>query len=69
LTEADPPQGPRLGAFLSERPESQVQASIVPKIAASPWAPAVFEVWEKGDVSKPVKNAIKKARENGNVPV
>jgi predicted KAP-like P-loop ATPase len=69
LAEADPPQGPRLGGFLAQRPATQVQPSIVPKIAGRPWASAVLDTWEDGDVSKPVKNAIKKARENGNLPV
>lgn len=69
LTEVDPPQGPRLGAFLTGRPKTQVQPSIVPKIAGRAWASAVLDAWEEGDVSKPVKAAIKKARENGNLPV
>jgi predicted KAP-like P-loop ATPase len=68
--EADPPQGSRVAAFLAERPPTQIQANIVPKIADQPWAKGVFDVWDKGtDVSKPVKAAIKRQKENGNIGV
>lgn len=59
LSTADPTQGPRLGAFLRDRPIGQIQPNIVPKIAAEPWARGVFQYWETQDVSKPVKAAIK----------
>ena len=62
LCGADPTQGPRLAAFLRERPASQVQPNIVPKIGSEPWAGAVFDHWEKQGVSKPVKAAIQKGR-------
>lgn len=66
---ADPAQGARLAAFLRERPSAQIEPNIVPKIADQPWASSIFRAWEEGDVSRPVKNAIKKRRENGNVAV
>lgn len=66
---ADPPQGARLAAFLGERPAAQIQANIVPKIADHPWAKGVFDTWDSKQVSRPVKNAIKRQRENGNVSV
>lgn len=69
-SEADPPQGSRLAAFLSDRPVAQVQPNIVPKIGDQPWAKIVFNEWEKdGDLSKPVKAAIKRWRDHGNVAV
>lgn len=69
LAEADPVQGARLAAFLRERPAAQIQPNIVPKIADQSWATGVFETWESGDISGPVKAAIKKRRGNGNVAV
>lgn len=70
VAEADPVQGPRLAAFLTERPAPQIQPSIVPKIADRPWAPPVLEAWRSsGDISRPVKNAINKTRGNGNVAI
>ncbi len=62
LCGADPTQGPRLAAFLRERPASQVQPNIIPKIGSEPWAGGVFDHWEKQGVSKPVKAAIQKGR-------
>lgn len=69
LSEVDPPQGNRLAAFLAERPAAQVKPNIVPKIADQPWARGVLEKWDGLDVSKPVKNAIKRTFENGNVAI
>lgn len=57
---ADPGQGPRLAAFLRERPVTQITAGIVPKIADQPWAGDVFAKWRDGGVSAPVKGAITK---------
>lgn len=62
LTEVDPPQGPRLAAFLRERPAAQIKPNIIPKIGDQPWAQSVFDEWEKGQLSAPVKAAIKKQR-------
>jgi predicted KAP-like P-loop ATPase len=68
--QADPPQGSRLAAFLAERPATQIKPNIVPKIADQPWVTSVFEKWENAaGVSKPVKTAIKRERENGNVSI
>jgi predicted KAP-like P-loop ATPase len=69
VAEADPPQGARLAAFLGERPAAQIQANIVPKIGDQPWAKGVFDIWDRGQVSRPVKTAIKRQRENGNLAV
>jgi predicted KAP-like P-loop ATPase len=69
LADADPVQGARLAAFLQERPAAQIQPNIVPKIADQPWAKSVIQAWEGGDVSRPVKNAIKRRRDDGNVTV
>jgi predicted KAP-like P-loop ATPase len=69
LGEVDPPQGQRLAAFLQDRPAAQIKPNIVPKIWGQPWADGVFTKWEQSEVEKPVKNAIKRRRENGNVAV
>lgn len=68
--EADPPQGSRLAAFLTERPAPQIQPNIVPKIADQPWAKRVLDIWDKSSgVGKPVKAAIKRWRGDGNLSV
>jgi predicted KAP-like P-loop ATPase len=68
--EADPAQGSRLAAFLTERPAAQIKANIVPKIADQPWAKGVLETWDKtAGVSAPVKAAIKQRKQDGNVRV
>jgi predicted KAP-like P-loop ATPase len=69
LSEVDAPQGNRLAAFLAERPAAQIKPNIVPKIGDQPWARGVLEKWEGLEVSRPVKNAIKRAVENGNVAI
>ena len=69
VSDADPPQGARLAAFLSERPAAQIQPNIVPKIADRPWAHGVLEAWDRLNVSRPVKAAIKRRREDGHVAV
>lgn len=68
VAQAETTQGPRLAAFLSERPPTQIKANIVPKIAGYDWTETVWGSWEKNPrVSRPVKNAIKARREDGNV--
>lgn len=69
VSAADPVQGARLAAFLTDRPVVQIQANIVPKIGDQPWAVGVFDSWEQGSVSKPVKAAIKRHKERGHLPV
>jgi predicted KAP-like P-loop ATPase len=69
VSKADPSQGARLAAFLRERPSTQIQPSIVPKIGDEPWSRTVFDVWEKANVAQPVKNSIRNRKKNGNVPV
>ncbi|OQW32369.1 MAG: ATPase [Nitrospira sp. SG-bin2] len=67
---ADPLQGARVAAFLSDRPAAQIKASIVPKISDQPWAASVFEKWDKSTgLSAPVKKAIKQRGEDGNVRI
>jgi predicted KAP-like P-loop ATPase len=67
---ADPPQGARLAAFLSDRPAAQIKPNIVPKISDQHWAHSVFDKWEKSTaVSTPVKKAIEQGRKDGNVRV
>lgn len=63
VTEADPVQGARLAAFLRERPAPQILPNIVPKIGDQPWARSVLDAWDRSDVSRPVKTAIRKQRE------
>ncbi len=70
VADADPPQGSRLAAFLSDRPAIQIQPNIIPKIGDQPWAASVIAAWEKvTGLSRPVKAAIKHWRENGNVTI
>lgn len=69
VAEADLPQGTRLAAFLADRPAAQIRPNIVPKINDQPWANGVFDTWDRSDVSRQVKMAIKRGRQDGNVPV
>lgn len=67
---ADPPEGPRLAAFLSDRPAAQIKPSIVPKIGDEPWAASVFDKWEKSPgVSSIVRKAIEQRRQDGHIRV
>ena len=67
---SDPPQSQRLAGFLKDRPALQIKPSIVPKIADEAWAKGVFAAWDEDEeISKPVKNAIKARRTNGNIAV
>jgi predicted KAP-like P-loop ATPase len=69
LSEVDLPQGVRLAAFLNDRPAAQIRPNIVPKISYQPWSKAVFDTWDRKQISKPVKKAIKTQRENGNIAI
>ena len=64
---ADPSQGRRLAAFLTDRPAGQIKAAIVPKIADQPWADEVFAEWNKPGVAPPVRRAINQRGQDGNV--
>jgi len=67
---ADPAQGQRLAAFLSDVPPAQIKASIVPKIDDQPWANGIFDKWEKAPgIAGAVKNAIDQRRQHGHVSV
>ena len=59
VSDADPAQGARLAAFLTDRPPSQVKPSIVPKIEDQPWSTTVFKKWDELNVSATVKKALK----------
>jgi predicted KAP-like P-loop ATPase len=66
---ADPPQGLRLAAFLSERPHAQIKPNIIPKIADQPWASDIFGKWTQStEINGVVKKAIKRSQD-GNVGV
>jgi predicted KAP-like P-loop ATPase len=69
VTRADPSQGNRLAAFLSERPVDQLTAAIVQKISNEDWAESVFCTWKTMDVPSPVKKAIKRLEQDGNITV
>tara|TARA_Y100001933_G_scaffold255561_1_gene298802 strand:+ start:5137 stop:6981 length:1845 start_codon:yes stop_codon:yes gene_type:complete len=59
LASADPSQGPRVGAFLAERPPTQIKPSIVPKIGDQPWSSIPFDAWRNSaQIAPPVKAAI-----------
>jgi predicted KAP-like P-loop ATPase len=63
VAEADPTQGPALAGFLLERPGSQIEPSIVPKIAPYSWSKDVFSGWSTSStVSGPTKKAIEGRR-------
>ena len=71
VVDADPSQGNLLASFLRERPPTQIQASIVPKIGNRTWATDVFEHWRSAGVSASVKRAITITEQgkNGNKPI
>ncbi len=69
VADTDSAQGPRLAAFLKDRPAKQITPGIVPKIADCGWAHSVFDSWERSGVNAPVKRAIKQHQEHGNVTV
>lgn len=52
--------GTSLAGFLGERPPTQIDPSIVPKIRKEDWAPKLFDKWTSdSEVTGPVKKAIK----------
>ena len=62
VAKANTALGNRLGAFLSVRPVSQIEPSIVPKIKDEVWSKIAFDAWVNNDVEKSVKTAIQHAR-------
>lgn len=72
VSEADPSLGATLAGFLIERPGSQIQPNIVPKIGDLAWASQVFEHWQKADdVASTVKKSIqsKDKNQHGNITI
>jgi len=70
VAHADSSQGPRLAAFLSERPATQIMPNVVPKIGDEAWAGPVLAKWEgSSGLSKRVKKAIEMRRKDGNITV
>lgn len=69
LVAAEPAFGRRLAAFLTERPRTQITASIVPKIGDQTWSNEVLSKWQVDPgVRQPVKTAIAQQRKrNGNI--
>jgi predicted KAP-like P-loop ATPase len=67
LSEVDSTQGARLAGFLMERPISQIEPDIVPKIRDQLWAAEVFSRWKAAGVSGPVRKAIEGQGSNRNV--
>lgn len=59
IAEADPSQGSAVAGFLLGRPGSQVEPSIVPKIASYTWASDVLAGWAADkEISGPTKKAM-----------
>ena len=69
LAGTDPAQADRLAGFLTELPPGQIRPNIVPKIRDQPWASGVFDSWYEQSVSPPVKAAITRQRNDGNLNV
>lgn len=67
LAHSEPMHADSLAGFLIERPPSQIQASIVPKIGDQPWAHQVFTAWRSKGVSGPVKAAMTRQEARGNL--
>lgn len=58
IVASDPSQGNRLGAFLRDRPSSQVTPSLIPRIADQSWSRELFAYWQTTSVTGNVKRAI-----------
>jgi predicted KAP-like P-loop ATPase len=68
VANADQAQGATIAGFLIERPGKQIEPSIVPRIAALPWAVDVFKHWrDSPDVAGPVKKTIQSQVQSGNL--
>lgn len=63
-----PTLGTSLSGFLGERPPSQIQPDVVPRIIDEPWANGLFDAWTNNSaISEVVRGAIKRAGSRGNV--
>ncbi|MCK6210523.1 hypothetical protein KZX45_08205 [Georgenia sp. EYE_87] len=68
MARIDPAWGQKLARFLIERPHTQINPSVVPKIADQEWSSTVFETWkEADDVRAPIKAAITERSRSGNL--
>ena len=68
VANADQAQGSAIAGFLIERPGKQIEPSIVPRVAALPWASDVFSHWtDSPDVAGPVKKTIESQAQSGNL--
>jgi predicted KAP-like P-loop ATPase len=68
MASIDPAWGQKLARFLVERPHSQINAAVVPKIAGQEWTAVVFDAWKQAeDIEGPVKAAIEERSGSGNV--
>jgi predicted KAP-like P-loop ATPase len=68
LTRVSPPLGGSLAGFLGQRPPSQIQPDLIPRIADEEWAPALLTQWaDHTDVQGPVKVAIKVRTPDGDI--
>ncbi|MFC7876722.1 P-loop NTPase fold protein [Isoptericola sp. NPDC057391] len=68
MASIDPAWGQKLARFLVERPQTQISASVVPKIAGQEWSSSVFSVWKQAEgIKAPVKNAIAERSGSGNL--
>lgn len=64
----DPNQGSRLAGFLLERPQQQIQAGIIPKIASQAWSRDIFKHWKTAQgIEGPVKKAIDSEVKRGHI--
>jgi predicted KAP-like P-loop ATPase len=58
VAEADEALGRSLGAFLAQRPATQIKPNLVAKLRGLPWAKSVFDHWLTLEVTPQVKRAI-----------
>jgi predicted KAP-like P-loop ATPase len=63
LADLESGYGARVAGFLMDRPSSQIEPSVVPRIQGHGWAAQVLQHWlDTPDVSEPVKKAIARAK-------
>ncbi len=66
---ADNSLGEQLATFLGSRTPKSITAGIVQRIKNEPWASLTFETWLSKEIGKPVRAAIEKEKNNGNINV